>query len=196
MSGDSSTTALLPAANSTERDHRALATRRRPTPVTYTHNTAAAADTPTLRRPGQRLASALTLMQKGSGRRQRELAQKMGVHESYASRMLSGQRDPSWKHVKIICEMCGIDPELMKPLWEAAAGVQPSDTAPPPGPGKSTPAPSPAAQAAPPPRPKTDEFGVGAAASEISLVSEAASSFQTGQPPDESGGQGAACPAP
>ncbi|MEV5342016.1 helix-turn-helix transcriptional regulator [Streptomyces sp. NPDC052676] len=42
------------------------------------------------------MASALTLMQKGSGRRQRELTQKMGVHESYVSRMLSGQRDPSW----------------------------------------------------------------------------------------------------
>jgi transcriptional regulator with XRE-family HTH domain len=67
-------------------------------------------------------------MQKSSGRRQRELAEKMGVHESYASRMLSGQRAPSWMHVKIMCEACGVDPAQMKPLWEVAAGVQPSNT--------------------------------------------------------------------
>lgn len=107
---------------------RALATRRRPTPVISAHSTTTASDTPILRRPGQRLASALTLMQKGSGRRQRELAEKMGVHESYASRMLSGQRAPSWMHVKIICEACGVDAARMKPLWEVAAGVQPSET--------------------------------------------------------------------
>ncbi|KAF3469976.1 helix-turn-helix transcriptional regulator [Streptomyces sp. Tu 3180] len=106
---------------------RALATRRRPNPATPAHNTEAAADTPILRRPGQRLASALTRMKEGSGRRQREFAEKMGVHESYVSRMLSGQRDPSWKHVKIICDVCGVDPEWMKPLWEAAADVQPSN---------------------------------------------------------------------
>lgn len=41
--------------------------------------------------------------------------------------MLSGQRDLSWRHVKIICDVCGTDPETMKPLWEAAADVQPSN---------------------------------------------------------------------
>ncbi|MFD8393029.1 helix-turn-helix domain-containing protein [Streptomyces sp. NPDC059680] len=66
-------------------------------------------------------------MKEGSGRRQRELAEQMGVHESYVSRMLSGQREVSWRHVRIICEECGIDPRLMKPLWEAAANVQPSN---------------------------------------------------------------------
>ncbi|MFI8308456.1 helix-turn-helix domain-containing protein [Streptomyces sp. NPDC085927] len=106
---------------------RALATRRRPKPVSPTQSAAADAGTPILRRPGQRLASALTLMRNGSGRRQRELAEQMGVHESYVSRMLSGQRDLSWRHVRIICEVCGVDPKLMKPLWEAAADVQPSN---------------------------------------------------------------------
>ncbi|MER5859786.1 helix-turn-helix domain-containing protein [Streptomyces sp900105245] len=106
---------------------RALATRRRPKPVTPAQSAATAADTPILRRPGQRLACALTRMRNGSGRRQREIAEQMGVHESYVSRMLSGQRDLSWRHVRIICEVCGVDPELMKPLWEAAADVQPSN---------------------------------------------------------------------
>ncbi|MFH7341227.1 helix-turn-helix domain-containing protein [Streptomyces sp. KHY 26] len=67
-------------------------------------------------------------MQNGSGRRQWDLAERMGVHESYVSRMLSGERFVNWKYVKIICEMCGMDPERMKPLWDASAGVQPSDT--------------------------------------------------------------------
>ncbi|MFC9931962.1 helix-turn-helix domain-containing protein [Streptomyces sp. NPDC127190] len=73
------------------------------------------------------MACALTLMRNASGRWQRELAEQMGVHESYVSRMLSGQRDVSWRHVRIICDECGVDPDLMKPLWEAAASVQPSN---------------------------------------------------------------------
>nr|WP_158506799.1 helix-turn-helix transcriptional regulator [Streptomyces collinus] len=106
---------------------RALATRRRPMPAMPAHNSATAAGTPMLRRPGQRLACALTRMWNASGRRQREIAEQMGVHESYVSRMLSGQREVSWRHVRIICEVCGSDPQLMKPLWEAAANVQPSN---------------------------------------------------------------------
>ncbi|MER6565123.1 hypothetical protein ABT288_02720 [Streptomyces sp. NPDC001093] len=51
----------------------------------------------------------------------------MGVHESYVSRMLSDQREVSWRYVNVICDVCGGDPELMKPLWEAAAAVQPSN---------------------------------------------------------------------
>ncbi|MFJ6669061.1 helix-turn-helix domain-containing protein [Streptomyces sp. NPDC091383] len=107
---------------------RALATRRRPEPVTSIHPGAAPAGTSTLRRPGQRLAAALSLMQRGSGRRQSELAERMGVHASYVSRMLSGERFVSWPYVRVICEMCGTDPERMKPLWEAAAGVPTSNT--------------------------------------------------------------------
>ncbi|MGW2956332.1 helix-turn-helix domain-containing protein [Streptomyces eurythermus] len=84
--------------------------------------------TPPLGHPRERLASALTRMKEGSGRRQRELAQKMGVDESYISRMLSGHRPTSWKHVKIICEACDVDPQLMKPLWEVSAGIEPPGT--------------------------------------------------------------------
>ncbi|MEV6810468.1 helix-turn-helix transcriptional regulator, partial [Streptomyces sp. NPDC051129] len=105
---------------------RALATRRRPQPATTAHHTAAT-DAPTLRRPGQRLSCALNRMKNGSGRSQRQIAQIMGVDESYVSRLLSGQRALSWRHVKAICEACGTDPERMKPLWEAAATIQPSN---------------------------------------------------------------------
>ncbi|MFF5860779.1 helix-turn-helix domain-containing protein [Streptomyces sp. NPDC012751] len=108
-------------------DH-ALANRPRPKPATTAHNATAVAEAPALRRPAQRLACALTRMKKSSGRSQRELAERMSVHESYVSRMLSGQRPLSWMHVRIICQVCGTDPQLMKPLWEAAADVQPSNT--------------------------------------------------------------------
>ncbi|MFH7340689.1 helix-turn-helix domain-containing protein [Streptomyces sp. KHY 26] len=104
---------------------RALTTRHRPKPVTTPHPAAAGTQ---LRHPGHRLASALSRMQNGSRCRQWELAERMGVHESYVSRMLSGERFVHWKYVKIICEMCGVEPERMKPLWDASAGVQPSDT--------------------------------------------------------------------
>jgi DNA-binding transcriptional regulator YdaS (Cro superfamily) len=46
-------------------------------------------------------------MREGSGRRQRELAAQMGVHESYVSRMLSDQREVSWRHVNVICDVWG-----------------------------------------------------------------------------------------
>ncbi|CAL9327293.1 hypothetical protein SUDANB180_07789 (plasmid) [Streptomyces sp. enrichment culture] len=107
---------------------KALETRRRPKPATAAHDTATATGALILYRPSQRLACALTRMKNGSGRRQRELAERMAVDESYVSRMLSGQRAPSWLHVKGICDACGIEPDLMKPLWEAAANVQPSNS--------------------------------------------------------------------
>ncbi|EYT77965.1 hypothetical protein CF54_39780 [Streptomyces sp. Tu 6176] len=83
-----------------------------------------------LRGPRQRLACALTRMWRASGRRQYEIASRMGVDDSYVSRLLSGEREASWQHVLVICEVCGGDADLMKPLWEAAAGVRPADTDP------------------------------------------------------------------
>ncbi|MGW0608681.1 helix-turn-helix domain-containing protein [Streptomyces sp. NPDC002640] len=80
------------------------------------------------RLPAQRMASALTRMKNGSGRRQREIAQALEVDDSYVSRMLSGERFASWRHVRVICEVCDGDEQLMKPLWQVAAGVPPADS--------------------------------------------------------------------
>lgn len=86
-------------------------------------------DAPAVQRlPAQRMASALTRMKNGSGRRQREIAQEMRVDDSYVSRMLSGERPVSWKHVRAICKVCDGDEQLMKPLWEVAAGVPFADS--------------------------------------------------------------------
>ncbi|MFJ4007757.1 helix-turn-helix domain-containing protein [Streptomyces sp. NPDC090023] len=108
---------------------RSLSHRVRPK-LAPARSAAAGSDTPILRHPRQRLASALTLIVNGSGHLQRTIAIALGVHESYVSRMLSGQRDSSWRYVAAICELCDHDPELIKPLWEVAASCPPSDTDP------------------------------------------------------------------
>ncbi|MGW7521826.1 helix-turn-helix domain-containing protein, partial [Streptomyces sp. NPDC054796] len=107
---------------------RALAARSRPLRTTPREPAPEEPQAPVQRQPRHRLAAALDLMRRASGRRQREIAQRMNVDESYVSRMLSGQREVSWQHVKIICEMCEGNATLMKPLWEVASGVRPSTT--------------------------------------------------------------------
>ncbi|MFE6023093.1 helix-turn-helix domain-containing protein [Streptomyces sp. NPDC056441] len=79
-----------------------------------------------LRHPHQRLACALTRMWKQSGVPQRALAQCMTVDPSYVSRMLSGERVVTLQHVMKIAEQCGGNLDLVKPLWEAANGVETS----------------------------------------------------------------------
>ncbi|MFE6713894.1 helix-turn-helix domain-containing protein [Streptomyces sp. NPDC057695] len=109
-----------------------LATRTRPRyTVTGATKTAEPPDAPTrLRQPGQRLASALHLAYRGSTKvtSQRELADRLGIDPSYVSRIFSGERDPSWPHVKAICEACGADEKLMESLWGAASSGKPRHT--------------------------------------------------------------------
>lgn len=109
-----------------------LASRTRPrraTTAAHRHDDVPSPKNP-LRAPRQRLACALTLMQARSGVSQRELAERLEVHPSYVSRILSGERDASWKHVMTIAKCCEGNSDLLKPLWEAAAGVRPTGTEP------------------------------------------------------------------
>lgn len=103
--------------------------RRAPT-GTHRHGDDVPAPKNLLRSPRQRLACALTLMQARSGVSQRELAERLEVHPSYVSRILSGERDASWKHVMTIAKCCEGNSDLLKPLWEAAAGVRPTGAEP------------------------------------------------------------------
>lgn len=76
--------------------------------------------------PGKRrttaLASALSFLQRASSTTRRELAAAAGVHPSYVSRILSGERLPSWHVVKDLCRYCKTDPSDLRPLWDAARG--------------------------------------------------------------------------
>lgn len=79
-----------------------------------------------LRQPRQRLACALTRLWKQSGVPQRALAEAMTVDPSYVSRMLSGHRVVTLRHLRAIVDQCEGNLDLIRPLWEVDANVQPT----------------------------------------------------------------------
>ncbi|MEO3751019.1 helix-turn-helix transcriptional regulator [Streptomyces sp. B6B3] len=82
--------------------------------------------------PGQRqepagpdpgpLACALSALHRGSRQTLRALAERAGVSASYVSRVLSGDRRPSWRVTRGLVEACGGDPADLLPLWEDSRG--------------------------------------------------------------------------
>ncbi|GGU60867.1 hypothetical protein GCM10010211_27160 [Streptomyces albospinus] len=76
--------------------------------------------------PGQdsarALASALSHLQRTSGKTFKALGGEARVSASYISRILSGERSPSWKVTRRMVHACGGDPETIRPLWDAAHG--------------------------------------------------------------------------
>ncbi|MEV6758269.1 helix-turn-helix transcriptional regulator [Streptomyces sp. NPDC051214] len=66
------------------------------------------------------LASALSLSQRASGRSVRQLGRLSGVSPSYLSRVMCGEKFPSWDLVRKFLEACGEDPSGLRPLWEEA----------------------------------------------------------------------------
>ncbi|MFG3370357.1 helix-turn-helix domain-containing protein [Streptomyces sp. NPDC048156] len=106
-------------------EHR-LGSRKRPTAVGHAaRKSSHRSPTRQLRSPQQRLAAALSYLQRRSSHSQQYLAQELKASPSYVSRLLSGQRQASWKHVKILAQACGTDPELLRPLWNTALGSPP-----------------------------------------------------------------------
>lgn len=73
----------------------------------------------------QQLASALSHLQRASGVPLRLVAGQVEVSVSYVSRVLSGERNPSWRVARAIALACGGDPDDVRPLWEAAQGAHP-----------------------------------------------------------------------
>ncbi|MFF7161831.1 helix-turn-helix domain-containing protein [Streptomyces sp. NPDC008086] len=76
--------------------------------------------------PAAVLTRALSHLQRLSGRSLRELADDTDVSASYVSRVLSGERCPSWKVTRLFTLACGGDPAEVQPLWVAARGQAPS----------------------------------------------------------------------
>ncbi|GAB2891529.1 helix-turn-helix domain-containing protein [Streptomyces mayteni] len=73
--------------------------------------------------PVATLARALSHLQRSSGRRHRRLGYDAGVSPSYISRVMSGERCPSWPVARSITRSCGGDPDDIRPLWEATRGI-------------------------------------------------------------------------
>ncbi|MGW7003688.1 helix-turn-helix domain-containing protein [Streptomyces sp. NPDC054933] len=76
------------------------------------------------RRPN-RLASALSHLQRGSRQTVRALAEAIDVSPSYVSRVLSGERVPSWHVAQALALACGSNPDPLRSLWSEASGFEP-----------------------------------------------------------------------
>ncbi|MFF2306054.1 helix-turn-helix domain-containing protein [Streptomyces sp. NPDC058128] len=74
--------------------------------------------------PAASLARALSHLQRQNSPTYATLGEAIGVSRSYISRILSGERTPSWKVTLRLVEACDGDPEVVRPLWEAARGYQ------------------------------------------------------------------------
>ena len=67
--------------------------------------------------PGFAMAQALTDLQRGSGKSVRALARVINYSPSYVSRLLNGERRPSWEIAEKLILACDGDPEPIRPLW-------------------------------------------------------------------------------
>jgi transcriptional regulator with XRE-family HTH domain len=70
--------------------------------------------------PVGELAPALSALQRGSGQSLRAIADQARLSPGYLSRILAGERIPSWPAITRIARTCGISPTEFRPLWEAA----------------------------------------------------------------------------
>ncbi|MFJ4963419.1 helix-turn-helix domain-containing protein [Streptomyces sp. NPDC088729] len=71
----------------------------------------------------QRLAAALSRLQRESGLSIRTLADRTMLSRSFISRILSGERLPSWDLVCHLCSILGQEPRELRLLCEAAHGI-------------------------------------------------------------------------
>jgi transcriptional regulator with XRE-family HTH domain len=74
--------------------------------------------------PGQLFAMALSELVYGTRRSARAIALQAGVDPSYLSRVLSGERRPSWEKTESVTRACQGDVETIRALWEAAVRAE------------------------------------------------------------------------
>lgn len=72
--------------------------------------------------PEETLTLALSHLVRSSTKTFRELSGEIGVSASYISRILAGERRPSWKITSQLVHSAGGDPVEIRPLWDAARG--------------------------------------------------------------------------
>ena len=75
------------------------------------------------------LAEALSQLHRQSGKTISGLSREIGVSPSYVSRVLSGQRLPSWPVTGHLARSCGGEPGELRALWESARGIRMPDQA-------------------------------------------------------------------
>ncbi|WP_306316862.1 MULTISPECIES: helix-turn-helix domain-containing protein [unclassified Streptomyces] len=78
-------------------------------------------------RAGMLLAAALSYLHRRSGLTVKDAAAQTGrgLSAPYVSRILSGERLPSWRVTEALVTVCGGDPREVTMLWEHAQGMAP-----------------------------------------------------------------------
>ncbi|GAA1259892.1 hypothetical protein GCM10009665_57410 [Kitasatospora nipponensis] len=66
-----------------------------------------------------RLAAVLSMLVRATQQSQRELSIKSGCSASYLSRVLKGERVPTWQLTERLVRACGADPAVVRSVWEA-----------------------------------------------------------------------------
>ncbi|MEU1409604.1 helix-turn-helix transcriptional regulator [Streptomyces sp. NPDC005728] len=79
---------------------------------------------------GQDLANVLSSLQRASGLSLRALATRTGLSASHLSRLMSGERFPTWKYAAALARACGADPEVLRHVWETSNARRDSQASP------------------------------------------------------------------
>ncbi|MFI9297550.1 helix-turn-helix domain-containing protein [Streptomyces gardneri] len=100
-----------------------------PAPVTAESSRSPAAGTDEPSEPAQgaepsgaaynRLAPILSMLIRTSQLSIKEVSEKIGCSASYLSRLLSGERVPTWDLTRKFARVCGADPDVLRSVWES-----------------------------------------------------------------------------
>jgi transcriptional regulator with XRE-family HTH domain len=66
-----------------------------------------------------RLAPVLSMLARASNLPLVTISERIGCSASYVSRMLSGERLPSWRLTERFARVCGADPTVLRAVWES-----------------------------------------------------------------------------
>ncbi|MFJ3106531.1 helix-turn-helix domain-containing protein [Streptomyces sp. NPDC086835] len=66
-----------------------------------------------------RLAPILSMLIRTSQLTNKEVSGRIGCSSSYLSRILSGERVPTWELTRKFAQVCGADPEVLRTVWES-----------------------------------------------------------------------------
>ncbi|MEU9352391.1 helix-turn-helix transcriptional regulator [Streptomyces griseoloalbus] len=66
-----------------------------------------------------RLAPILSMLIRTAQTTNKEISSRIGCSASYLSRILSGERVPTWELTRRFAQACGADPEVLRTVWES-----------------------------------------------------------------------------
>ncbi|GGP93336.1 helix-turn-helix domain-containing protein [Streptomyces melanogenes] len=79
-----------------------------------------------------RLAPVLSMLARASQLPLKDISLKIGCSASYLSRVLNGERIPTWRLTERFARVCGADPSVLRTVWETERLRDKGDFTPPP----------------------------------------------------------------